>query len=180
MGGASAKVMSSNWPEKGFQARASHAAPVMVTEGVGSRAEASLWNCTPVSSGKLLCAPRKSNPRNLSSPGKPSPHPCISPGAADTPALLLPPRVESTNEQQLMQTHRSDRFPPPAAGPAVTGAAGGALRGLQERGEEGGSWREAEAGRQDAGLSLSELCGGPPDALITPACKSTLQPRMCL
>lgn len=116
----------------------------------------------------LMCIPKK------------QPEKSEQPREAFSPPTAPSPRVESTNEQQLMQTHRSDRFPPPAAGPAVTGAAGGALRGLQERGEEGGSWREAEAGRQDAGLSLSELCGGPPDALITPGCKSTLQPRMCL
>lgn len=130
----------------------------------------------------LMCTPKKQpvkseQPREAFSPPLHFPRGCRHPGTAPSP------RVESTNEQQLMQTHQADRFPPPAAGPAVTGAAGGARRGLQERGEEGGRgrrWREAEAGRQDAGLSLSELCGGPPDALITPGCKSTLQPRMCL
>lgn len=130
----------------------------------------------------LMCTPKKQpekseQPREAFSPPLHFPRGCRHPGTAPSP------RVESTHEQQLMQTHRSDRFPPPAAGPTVTGAAGGARRGLQERGEEGGRgrrWREAEAGRQDAGLSLSELCGGPPDALITPGCKSTLQPRMCL
>lgn len=38
----------------------------------------------------LMCTPKK-QPEKSEQPRKPSPHPCISPGAADTPALLLPP-----------------------------------------------------------------------------------------
>lgn len=150
--GPQPRSQSWNWPEEGFQARASQVAPGGVASSIVWIPEprevcrrhwvmgSLLSRTAPLSQeGSLICAPLKATRETGGTPGSLLSTPAF-PQGLETPRSAPSLSLENANEQRLTQTRPSGCFPaPPQRGPAVTQREGEGRR--RARGVCGGGRR---------------------------------------